>query len=102
MIRPMTATRSIGWNDVVVAAIFTGAGVALMVLNVTAPDPGTAASSWIVIPGYLLVTVPLLWRRAAPLEALGVVTAAMALNVALLGEAVRCGVTFPLVWLLVF
>src|SRR4051794_15071033 len=102
MIRPMTATRALGWLDVLVAAFFTAAGVLLMVLNVTDPDPGTDAASWIVIPGFLFVTIPLLWRRTAPLQALIAVAVAMAVNVAFLGEAVRCGVTFPVVWLLVF
>src|SRR4051812_24260592 len=102
MIRSMTGTRSLAWTDVAVAALVTAAGLLLMVLNVVSPDPGNDAASWVVIPGFLLVTVPVLWRRSAPLEALGAVTVALALNVGLLGEAVRCGVTFPLVWLLVF
>src|SRR3954454_11458594 len=102
MIRSVASPRSIGWFDVLVAGIVTAAGVALMVLNVVDPDPGIAASTWVVVPGFLLVMIPVLWRRVAPLEALAAVTVAMAINVAFLGEAVRCGVSFPLVWLLVF
>src|SRR3954452_6677102 len=102
MIRSVTSPRSIGWFDVLVAGIVTAAGVALMVLNVVDPDPGIDASTWVVVPGFLLVTIPVLWRRVAPLEALAAVAVAMAINVAFLGEAVRCGVAIPLVWLLVF
>jgi signal transduction histidine kinase len=101
MLRSMARTRSITRFDVLVAALVTAFGLLLMVLNVVSPDPGKEASSWIVVPAFLLVTVPVLWRGAAPLQATAVVAVAMGVNVAL-DEAVRCGVAFPLVWLLVF
>ncbi len=102
MISSMARTRSITWVDIAVAGAFVALGTILMVLNVASPDPGLEPSSWVAVPAFLLVTVPVLWRRAAPLHALGATTAGMALNVALLAETVRCGVAFPLVWVLVF
>jgi signal transduction histidine kinase len=102
MLRSMAQPRSLTWLDAGVAAIAIGFGVLLMVLNVASPDPGNEASSWVVIPGFLLVTVPALWWRAAPLGALAAVFAGMVVNVSATGAAVRCGVAFPLVWLLVF
>jgi hypothetical protein len=85
-----------------VCVVVVGFGTLLMVLNVVSPDPGEDASSWVVVPGFLLVTVPVLWRRAAPLKAIGAATLGMAINVAFLGQTVRCGVAFPEMWLLTF
>src|SRR4051794_16005517 len=102
MMHSMASPRAIGLTDALVAGIAVAFGLVLMIANVTDPDSGVEPSSWVVIPGFLLVTLPVLWRRTAPLAALGAVAIGMAVNVAFLGEAVRCGVAFPVVWLLVF
>lgn len=64
-------------------------------------DPKVDAS-WLTIPLFLLVTIPILWRRRAPTAALGATFAALLAHIALFGTITRCGVVFPLVWVLVF
>lgn len=59
-------------------------------------------ASYLAMPVFLAVTVPVLWRRAAPLATLAVVLAALLVHVALFGTITRCGVVFPVVWVLVF
>jgi hypothetical protein len=49
-----------------------------------------------------LVTLPLLWRRVAPNAALTGFIAAIGLHVALFGTLTRCGLVFPVEFLLVF
>jgi hypothetical protein len=57
----------------------------------------------VAIPLFLLVTVPLLWRRVAPLEATGAALAGLVVNELLVGtDVVRCGVVFPTAFLFAF
>jgi signal transduction histidine kinase len=50
----------------------------------------------LALPLFLLVTVPLLWRRAAPLAAVGASFAGLVLNELLIGtDVLRCGVVLP-------
>ena len=56
-----------------------------------------------VLPLFLLVTVPVLWRRVAPLLAIAAAFAGLLLNIALVGtEVIRCGVVLPTAFLLAF
>jgi hypothetical protein len=58
---------------------------------------------WAALPLFLLVTVPVAWRRVAPRAAAGAFLAGFLLNVALLGsEFLRCGVTAAAAATLVF
>jgi len=100
MIRPMPTSR-ITLFDVILTAVVVSLGTLLMVYNVVDPDDGIAPPSWVIVPLFLLVTVPVLWRRVAPLKATGAVAAGVAINVAA-AEAVRCGIVIPVVWLMVF
>jgi signal transduction histidine kinase len=59
-------------------------------------------ASYLAMPAFLAVTIPVVWRRAAPVQALVLVALALAIHVALFGSVVRCGVVFPVVGLLVF
>jgi signal transduction histidine kinase len=88
-----------GRLDVAFAVLLTAAGVALMAANVADPEvqaPPLAA------PAFVLVTLPLLWRSAAPLAALAAAALAIGAHVALFGSVVRCGIVFPLEFILVF
>ena len=100
MMRTMSRTgESIGRLDIAIAVALSALGLLLMYGNATDAD---VDASWLAMPVFLLVTIPVLWRRAAPLQAMAAVAAALAVHIALFGSVVRCGVVFPVVGVLVF
>jgi signal transduction histidine kinase len=101
MIQSMTPLlEGIGKRDVALALLFTAVGMALMVTNVS---DGEIAASPLAVPLFLLVTLPVLWRRVAPVTVAGLVTAAWLLHLALFGpDVIRCGVVLPIVLVLAF
>lgn len=101
MIAVMSRTgERIGRVDVAIAVLLTALGVVQTVGDV---QDDTMRASWLVIPLFLAVTIPVLWRRASPLAALGAVFVAIAVHVAAFGDGIiRCGATFPVVGVLVF
>src|SRR5215211_594055 len=116
MIASMTsAGERIGKRDIAIAFVLSALGVLLMYANIVDPaDPNNPdEASWIhvgnllppefAIPLFLLVTVPLLWRRVDPLGASGAAFAGLLVNEVLLGtEFLRCGVLLPTAFLLAF
>jgi signal transduction histidine kinase len=92
--------------DYVMVALLSAFAVLVMVESVNianSPDrPAEARAvvhidgllpSWAGVPLILLVTVPLLWRRSAPVAAVGASFAGLLVNEALVGsEFLRCGV----------
>jgi signal transduction histidine kinase len=100
MMRTMSASgESIGRLDIAIAVALSALGLLLMYGNATDADVN---ASWLAIPVFLGVTIPVLWRRAAPLQAMAAVAVALAVHIALFGSVVRCGVVFPVVGVLVF
>jgi signal transduction histidine kinase len=101
MIDSMTSARErIGKLDVAFTVVLTALGILLMYGNVD--DPKVEASP-LAIPLFLPVTLPLLWRRAAPVTALKFMLAALLVHDVLFGTGVvRCGVLLPTMFLLVF
>ena len=100
MMRTMSRTgESIGRLDIAIAVALSALGLLLMYGNATDAD---VDASWLAMPVFLAVTIPVLWRRAAPLQAMAAVAAALAVHIALFGSVVRCGVVFPVVGVLVF
>lgn len=101
MIRSMTSTgASVGRRDIAIAAVLSVLGLLLMYGAVV--DKEIEASA-VAMPLFLLVTVPLVWRRAAPVAALGAVLAGYLVHVAATGtDVIRCGVVLPVVFLLAF
>jgi glucose-6-phosphate-specific signal transduction histidine kinase len=101
MINSMTSARErISWLDIAFAVALSALGVLLMYANVD--DPKVDASP-LAIPLFLPVTLPLLWRRVAPVAALGAVLGALVVHDLLFGsEVVRCGAALPTMFLLVF
>ena len=88
-------------SDYVLAAVMTVAGVFLMYMNTAAADDATLAhpistTSWLILPAFVLVTLPILWRRRNILAVIGVTIAASALHVLAFGWLTRCGVALPL------
>ena len=117
MIASMTASLSrVGKRDIAIASVLTLLGVALMIENVvdhhndpahfkenTAVYFGGLIPFEFAIPLFLLVTVPLLWRRVAPLPAVCAALAGLAINELLVGtDVVRCGVVFPTAFVFAF
>ena len=88
-------------SDYVLAGLFTAGGILLMVANVMADDDTSLAhpvstTSWLILPVFLLATVPILWRRRNALAATWLTAAAMAAHVLAFGWLTRCGVGLPL------
>lgn len=113
----MTASLSrVGKRDIAIASVLSALGLLLMYSNVHdhAADPAQFKRNTAIyfggllpyafaIPLFLLVTVPLLWRRAGPLGAAGAALAGLAVNELLIGtDVVRCGVVFPTAFLFAF
>src|SRR4051794_34462179 len=111
------AEQTIGKRDIAIATIVSALGIYLMIENVQRLTDGIPATAdehgWVdfsgplpvglAIPLFLLVTVPLAWRRVSPLAAAGVAFAGLVVNEALVGsDFVRCGVVLPTALLLAF
>jgi hypothetical protein len=94
VIRPM---------DVVLAVLLSGLGVLLMVENMAGSDDTRIDStSWLLIPVFLLATLPVLFRRANMIAVILVSAAAIAVHVAAFGWLVRCGAGLPLAFVLAY
>ena len=85
--------------DFAVAVLLSGYAVALVsgVIHTGHPHGGAAASA-----GVLAMTLPVAWRRPAPLAAAGVMAAAALLNGLVFGPMVRCGAFLPAVFLVAY
>jgi signal transduction histidine kinase len=85
--------------DIAAAAFLSGwaAGDTSGVLHTNHPHGGAGASI-----GVLAMTLPVAWRRRAPLAAASVLAAAAPLNGLLFGPMVRCGPALPALFLVVF
>jgi hypothetical protein len=87
--------------DYVLAGLMTAAGAFLMYENIGAgpgadlPHP-VSTTSWLIVPTFLIVTVPILWRRRNVLAVVGVTAAATAAHVLAFDWLTRCGVLVPL------
>jgi hypothetical protein len=94
-------------TDYLLAGVMTVAGAFLMVMNIAATDEESLAhpvstTSWVILPVFLLVTLPILWRRRNILAVIGVTIAASALHVLAFGWLTRCGVALPLSFALAY
>jgi hypothetical protein len=92
--------------DYVLAALATAAGVFLMYENITAHEHGLAhpqsTTTAAMLPFFLAVTVPILWRRRNIVAVIGVTTVALVAHVVLFGWNTRCGVALPLSFALAY
>ena len=93
--------------DYVLAGLLTALGALLMVENITAPADADLAhpvdtQSWVILPVFLLVTLPILWRRRNVLAVIGVTIAASVVHLLAFGWLTRCGVTLPLSFALAY
>lgn len=93
--------------DYVLAVLVTGFGVYTMIQNIHAayahglahPQSTTTAA---MLPFFLLVTVPILWRRRDILSVCVVTAVALTLHVILFGWETRCQVVVPLAFALAY
>jgi hypothetical protein len=93
--------RTIRPLDYLLTAALTAAGVFLMWENISAGDDPSlihppSTTSWVIVPVFLLVTLPILWRRRNVAAVAGVTAAAVAVHVLAFGWLTRCGVVLPL------
>jgi signal transduction histidine kinase len=118
MIASMTSARErIPKRDVAIAGVVSALGLLLMYGNVagitddTPPGPDEERAVTydgilpieLAIPFFLLVTVPLLWRRTATIPAVGAALVGLGVNELLIGtEPIRCGVVLPTAFLFAF
>jgi hypothetical protein len=88
-----SATALVGKRDAAIAVVFSLLGLLLMY----------GQTNVLAAALFLAVTVPLAWRRAAPLAALMAALAALLVHLAVFGTGViRCGIVLPTAFLLVF
>jgi hypothetical protein len=86
--------------DYLLAALATAAGIYLMYENIAGHEHGLphaqSTTTAAMLPFFLLVTVPILWRRRDILAVSGITAVALAVHVVLFGWETRCGVVLPL------
>jgi hypothetical protein len=89
----------LGVLDLAAAVLLSGYAVALTsgLLPTGHPHGGVGASI-----GVLAMTLPVAWRRPAPLAAAAVMAAAALLNGLLFGPMVRCGAFLPAIFLVAY
>jgi hypothetical protein len=106
MITSRDLRAPLGWTvaglgvlDIAAAVILSGYAVALTsgALPTGHPHGGAGASA-----GVLAMTLPVAWRRRAPLAAACVLAAAAVANGLVFGSMVRCGATLPAVFLVAY
>lgn len=95
--------------DAVLAALLTGFGAVLMVMNINAGPSDTkdlhhaiTNQSWLMLPVFLAATIPVLWRRRNVLAVALVSTIVMGAHVLAFDWVIRCGVGLPLSFVLAY
>ncbi|WP_405063272.1 hypothetical protein OG474_17000 [Kribbella sp. NBC_01505] len=92
--------------DYVLAGVLSVAGVFLMYENTAASGADLAhplsTTTWAMIPAFLLVTLPILWRRRSILGVVGITTVTTLAHVLAFGWVTRCGVALPLAFALAY
>ena len=98
MLRSVTGVRP-GRLDLALTAVAVAFAVVLGIGNVDDPQ---VRAPWAAVPLLAVLPLTLLVRGSAPLLAVAAAAAGIGLHVALFGGLVRCGIVFPLEFLLVF
>lgn len=95
--------------DAVLAIALSAAGVLLMIENINADAGDTndlrhaiTNQSWLMLPVFLVATVPVLWRRRNVLAVALLSTVAMGAHVLAFDWVVRCGAALPLSFVLAY
>jgi signal transduction histidine kinase len=86
--------------DIAITVVLCGLGLLLMYSNHT---DSSVNASLLAVPAFMAVTLPVLWRRVAPIGAATVALVALIAHVAIFGTSVvRCGVVLPESFFLAF
>ncbi|HEX9999257.1 MAG TPA: hypothetical protein VGB74_02290 [Actinoplanes sp.] len=93
--------------DYVLAGALTALGAFLMFMNITAGDDEslahpTSTTSWLILPAFVLVTLPILWRRRNILAVIAATVVASAGHVLAFDWLTRCGAALPLTFALAY
>ena len=92
--------------DYVLAGLMTAAGAFLMYENIAASGEALphalSTTSWLMLPAFVLVTLPILWRRRNILAVVGATAVITAAHVLAFGWITRCGVELPLTFALAY
>jgi hypothetical protein len=93
--------------DYVLAGVLTALGALLMIENIVAGDDAslahpTSTTSWLILPVFVLVTLPILWRRRNILAVIAATIVASAVHVLAFDWLTRCGVALPLTFALAY
>jgi hypothetical protein len=95
-----SALQRFGWIDAAIAAAASVVAVLYMASEVD--DPKIKASI-AAVPLFLAVPATLLWRRRAPLAALGGLLVAVLVHAAIFGtDVIRCGIVIPVSFALAY
>jgi len=101
-----TILRGVRPLDYALAALMTVAGALLMLENIAVDGEelphALSSTSWAMLPAFVLVTLPILWRRRNILAVVGVTAVTTALHVLAFGWVTRCGVVLPLSFALAY
>lgn len=92
--------------DYVLAGLMTAGGVVMMYENTAALDANLphplSTTSWAIVPAFLLVTLPVLWRRRSILAVVGITALTTIAHVVAFGWLTRCGLVLPLTFALAY
>jgi hypothetical protein len=103
----MNILKGIRPLDYVLAAVLTVLGAVLMIENINAPADADLAhplstQTWAMLPVFVLVTLPILWRRRNILAVVAVTIVAVGVHVLAFGWVTRCGAALPLSFALAY
>ena len=101
----MTIFDGVRKGDVALAVGTTALGALLMIENIQAgadSDVRVDSHSWLLLPVFAAVTLPVLWRRRSMPAVLAVTAVALAVHVLVFGSLVRCGAGLPLALVLAY
>jgi hypothetical protein len=95
--------------DVALAIALSALGAGLMVMNIQADATDTkdlahaiTNQSWLMLPVFLLTTIPVLWRRRNVVAVALVSAVAMGAHVLAFDWVIRCGAALPLSFVLAY
>lgn len=110
--RVFRGIRPVDW---VLAGALTAVGVVLMLENIGIPDDEVASSivqgsmvhqmnshSWVMLPVFVLATVPVLWWRRNVIAVTGIALAVIVLHDLIFAWVTRCGAGLPLAFVLAY
>jgi hypothetical protein len=101
---PAISIDRIGKVDLLATLLVAAFGVYVMALLAGGAtiDGEVMSTSWAAVPVFLLVTLPLLLRSQAPVQALGLSIAGLGIHALVFGELFRCGPVYLVAFFLAY